>query len=219
MGLNRIHKTGGSKPPVLGKLKIGTKDDLGIPRSLDYFSASGHYRKLFHDTLGEKPSKISIFFPKLPIEHLFFEQYEWWENGILMGKGDGEKWFLLQEDGYYIEKKTVSNPEKFKPSMRLGFCIENIQGVFGIWVFESKASKSTLENIAGTLDFIMNSGIEITEVKFDLVIEIRTKKLQKFTKKYPVVSLIPKSNDHNAEIVASIEKQLGENKLGLDDFN
>jgi hypothetical protein len=219
MGLKRISNAGGVKPPVLGKVKIGEKNSSGIPKSLDYFAASGHYKSLFHGFLGEKPSKIPIYFPKLPLESIFLEQLEWWESGILMGKSDGEKWFLLQDDGTYKQVANVTNPDKFKPSLRIGFCIDGIKDVFGIWVFESKASKSTLENIIGTLEFIINSGIEISDVKFDLIVEMRVKKLKSLTKKYPVVSLIAKSSAFNDKIIEEFNTPPPEKSLGIKDFD
>lgn len=48
--------------PVVGKIKVGAKDDRGFPVSLPYFRATGRHSEIFHTLLGEKPTSLVITF-------------------------------------------------------------------------------------------------------------------------------------------------------------
>ena len=69
--------------PRVGFIKIGYKDERGLPRSTDYFSASGKYASLFAKAYGDKPQTIQIVFPLDDPAQVCND------DGRLMATGDG----------------------------------------------------------------------------------------------------------------------------------
>lgn len=48
--------------PIIGKIKVGIKDEKGLPKSIDYFVSTGKYAGLFNQAYGDKPQTIQIVF-------------------------------------------------------------------------------------------------------------------------------------------------------------
>ena len=58
-----VRKEKSIEPPIIGKIKIGEKTEAGLPKSTDYFVASGAYKSAFYSKFGQNTSRIPIFFP------------------------------------------------------------------------------------------------------------------------------------------------------------
>jgi hypothetical protein len=189
-----VRKEKNIEPPIIGKLKIGEKTEAGLPKSTDYFVASGAYKSVFNSKFGENPSRIPIFFPNVNSSFLVQEQYELWEKGVLVAYGDGEKFQVMNPTTYQFEEKGIEeipSIENFRHTLKLRFGIRGLQDCLGVWQFETKGGKSSIENIIGTLDMVNSYGKSWQELPFDLIVSFRTKKeISGKTRKYPVVTLV-----------------------------
>jgi len=191
----RIVRKGKSiEPPIIGKIKIGEKTEANLPKSTDYFVASGAYKSVFYSKFGENQSRIPIFFPNVNSNFLVQEQYELWDKGVLIAYGDGETFQVMNPKTYQFEQKgieSVPSIEAFRHTLKLRFGIRGLQDCLGVWQFETKGSKSSIENIIGTLDMVNSYGKSWQELPFDLIVSFRTKKeISGKTRKYPVVTLV-----------------------------
>lgn len=77
----------------VGFIKIGEKSEKGLPRSLDYFIATGQFANEFEKKIaapaGGKPRKLNIFFVSDDFKDSCNEELELWIGGKCYGKGDG----------------------------------------------------------------------------------------------------------------------------------
>ena len=95
------------KMPIIGKIKVGRKNEKGFPESLDYFVGTGNYERYFIDAFGEKPSSIEIMFLSNNFEESCNERYELRQGAKLYAYGDGDIFQIYDEQkDDYIEKKT-----------------------------------------------------------------------------------------------------------------
>ena len=77
--------------PIIGKIKIGIKDDRGLPKSIDYFVSTGKYAGLFTKAYGEKPKTIQIVFSEDDPTKVCNERYEYRDDeGRLLAYGERE---------------------------------------------------------------------------------------------------------------------------------
>ncbi len=189
-----VRKEKSIEPPIIGKIKIGEKTEAGLPKSTDYFVASGAYKSAFYSKFGQNTSRIPIFFPNVNSNFLVQEQYELWDKGVLVAYGDGETFQVMNPTTYQFEQKgieSIPSIEAFRHTLKLRFGIRGLQDCLGVWQFETKGSKSSIENIIGTLDMVNQYGKNWQEVPFDLIVSFRTKKeISGRTRKYPVVTLV-----------------------------
>ena len=63
--------------PIIGKIKVGVKDEKGLPKSIDYFVSTGKYAGLFKKAYGEKPQTIQIVFAYDEPEKSCREEYQY----------------------------------------------------------------------------------------------------------------------------------------------
>lgn len=198
--MGRIKREIAPLPPIIGKVKIGEKTERGLPKSVDYFIASGGYKDAFLNHFGSEPKKIPVFFPKnIDTNYLVEERLEWWNAGVLYGYGDGESFMVLDTSTFYFEPKKsaeITNLSEYKHTLKLRFGIRSLSMALGVWQFETKGSKSTIDNILGTLDLVNQMGKAWHEVPFDLIVSFRSKKEPNGrTRKYPVVTLVAANLD------------------------
>ena len=93
-----------NRMPIIGKIKIGMKNEKGLPTSLDYFRATGMYAPIFHNHFGDKPNKLTIIFPSNNVEDICNQRMELRDSkGRLFATSDGEMFSVfntkLQELG------------------------------------------------------------------------------------------------------------------------
>lgn len=210
-----------SKVPMIGRIKCGDKaiNSAGkeYPRSLDYFRATGDYEHMFRKAFGDKPSKIEIIFLSNNIADVCNERYELRDNaGKLYGHGDGVTFKVYdKEQDIFVEKKP-DNPEKFMAdceqrigkkwaiTLTLNFLIPAIKGVFGTWQFVTKAEKSTIPTITGTIDKVREMAGTIVNIPFDLIVEKVTSQKPGSKSSYPVVKLIANVSSENLEKISEL---------------
>jgi hypothetical protein len=200
-------KETGLRLPRLGLIKIGEKDpQRGYPRSLDYFIATGKYAYLFNNKFS-KPQKLYITFftdnTEISCEH----RYELWKGAKKVAYGDGETFFAYDKKEGVYKKVTVQEApeikkqiekhfgEEFSEVLHLRFIIPQIEGILGYWEFSTKAKQSTIPNIIGTYDTIMEQNGFVKGVIFELTVEKVVSRAPDSKSKFPVVSLIPNQTE------------------------
>lgn len=222
--------------PIIGNIRIGEKRQpqgggKEYPVSLDYFKPVGDYAKLFTDAYGEKPNKIQVVFISDNNSNSCLEEYEARDaQGKRAGYGDGETYYLYDEDkkdyvAYraddekdkaFVAKFTKDNKLEWKVILTLLFLIPKIKGVFGVWKFQTKGAKSSVEQIINAFDMIKETAGTVINIPFDLTVE--KVKSQKPNNKsvFPVVNLVPNISNDNIEIVKGFLAQGGNVKqLGM----
>jgi hypothetical protein len=203
--------------PVIGHIKIGektlSKNKKEIPRSLDYFRATGDYSNLFHNVYGEKPTSIKIAFISDNEIDSCYERYEIWKGQRKYGFGDGQKFRMYSEklQGFvdvepepgkiddffkYFEDKTES---RWFRVLTLRFLIPDIKGILGVWEFTTRAEKSTINNVVSVFDTVKNFGGTVKRTLFDLSVKMVTSKTYGNNSKYPVVTLIANMTPENIQ--------------------
>lgn len=204
--------------PVIGKIKIGEKaiSEKGkeYPRSLDYFIGYGKYKSHFDKAFGEKPSVIQILFVSDDVNFCCNERYELRNSkGDLFAKSDGERFlvfddkkkeyceFLRSDYKDIFEKTEAKTGTKWQRVLTLRFLVPKISGIFGLWQVETKADKSSINQIRDVFDYVMNRAGTVTRVLFDLTVSKHKSQKPDDKSSYPVLSLIPNVSDDNLLIL------------------
>ncbi|MDD5225667.1 MAG: hypothetical protein PHV97_00600 [Candidatus Omnitrophica bacterium] len=194
------------KIPIVGRVKIGERDQYGTPRSLDYFKAAGPYAELFHGTLGPKPQLLWIAFPSnMPVISCQ-ERLELRQGPKLYAEGDGEEfkvWDPAAEKYITANTKdhpdlmdrvlkkcnsTLKNPSKWNLVMSLRFFILNVK-VGGAWQLDTKGEKSSIANIRTVFDETVQSIGDITRIPFSLTITMAKSQTPGSKNSFPVLNL------------------------------
>ena len=197
-------------------IKIGYKNDKGYPQSVDYFIPNGKYKKLFTDVYGDKPSTIQIIFPDDDATKVCNERYEYRDDkGALVAYGDGETFNVFNGKTYseytiskhpdllkrIAEKNPNSSVKKGEDGwsvvLSLKFVIPLIRGVVGVWEFITKGTESTIPQITGVFDKVLEERGMCRGIVFDLSVQFATSQKPNTKSRYPVVSLIPNESQEN----------------------
>lgn len=202
--------------PTIGKIKVGVKNEAGIPRSLDYFIASGKYKSRFDQVYFDKPNKIEIFFLSDNLREVCNERFELrGKDGRLYGKGDGDEFYIWNEKkGDYIKyytsknlqfikdlKKRCESPNGWQRVLTLRFIIQKIKGVFGVWQFETKGKNSSIPQIIKAFDGILENLGTIRMIPFDLIVDKVKSQKPGQVRIFPSVKLIPNISAGNVDQV------------------
>lgn len=201
-------RPGISKLPILGKIRVGEKkvSDNGkeYPVSLDYFKASGNYAKKFDTVYGDKPNQLEILFLSDNISDCCFQRYELWKGKKLFGFGDGEEFLLWDKEKNEYKRFLVSMvPDIMERAARkaesewhevltLRFFLTQFREVLGVWQLDTRAGKSSIQQIVSTFDFVLTNRGSVVGVPFDLKVEKVTSTKPDSKSVFPVISLIPK---------------------------
>jgi hypothetical protein len=224
--------------PLIGKIKIGEKKEgkggREYPVSLDYFKATGDYAQMFFNEFGDKPNRIQIIFATDDNRHSCLEEYDARDpEGRRAGYGNGVDIYLFEaneqhpekgeykkynadNDKAYIKNYTAEHKLKWSVVLTLHFIIPAIRGVFGLWRFQTRGSKSSIGQIVQAFDNVKEAAGTIINIPFD--ISVAKVKSQKPGSKsvFPVVSLIPNIGTDNLELVHNYLKQGGDiRKAGM----
>ena len=238
MTFGRIHRAepGPTRLPVLGKLKVGEKatkvkdgKTIEYPTSLDYFRADGKYAAKFHETYGEKPTKVEIVFYSPSLADVCTETYQVRDKaGRLLAEGDGETWrcWSPSRAEYVLGPSTLEKVEKMYAeatgkehsaavTLTLRFILPRIPSVFGIWTFTTKGAHSSIPAIRDTFDHVIEmAGALITNIPFDLIVSKVKGNRPGDTRLFPVVELIPNVSQENLDLVANMKLE-GQKIRGL----
>lgn len=206
--------------PRVGTIKIGFKDERGLPRSVDYFIPTGKYASLFTKAYGEKPQTIQVVFPDDDPAKVCNERYEYRDDeGRLLATGDGET-FQIWNGKEYQEVSIEQSPnlmksvEKRHPNklyqktgegwqiiLTLNFIIPCVRGIAGVWQFSTKGTASTIPNIRNVFDAMLEMKGYCKGVIFDLSVQYAKSQKPGDKSRYPVVSLVPNESEENIRTI------------------
>lgn len=215
---------------VVGRIKIGdtveAKGGTRRPISLDYFRADApeQYARFFREYYSEKPNKITVVFLSNDMNEVCRNFYELRDSsGGRIAYGDGTTFLVATKQGDNMVKDVVANPQnpqvwmdeaekksggKWKERLVLRFAIPALP-LLGVWEFSTHGSGSTIPNLVGTIDTMLQMAGRIAGIPFDLIVE-KVKSDKSGSKSvYPVVKIIPNISPESAEIVRGLPMQLG----------
>lgn len=226
--INQESKKGASLG-VVGKIKIGEMVDGKNgkrPTSIDYFKACApeQYARFFRDYYSDKPNKITVVFLSNDMNEVCKNFYELRDgSGGRIAYGDGKEFFVATKQGDNQIKDVIIVPQdpqrwmddmektsgsKWKERLVLKFAIPAIP-VLGVWEFSTHGTGSTIPNIVGTIDTMLEMAGRIAGIPFDLIVE-KVKSDKAGSKSvYPVVKIIPNISPESAEVVRGLPMQLG----------
>lgn len=212
---------------MVGKIKIGEKkvsaNGKEYPSALDYFrvDAPGQYAKLFHDAYGEKPKKIEIIFISDDPAHSCNVQYELrGKSGGLFAKGDGETFGVWSQDHWVWKtrkelEKEYGDMEVFKGKaavscqsvtgwkvrLTMRFMMPKIKGLIGEWQLSTSGAASSIGQITGAFDKVLEAAGTVINLPFDLTVEMVKSDRHNSTSRFPVIQLIPNATLENLAIL------------------
>jgi hypothetical protein len=209
--------------PRLGWVKIGEKNNRGLPQSLDYFIATGKYSEVFMQEIG-KTNRLEITFisddPKISCREAF-EYYT--DKGRLFAEGDGENFKVWDEKSqtyknYSIEKwpTLMGDVERFaasktgwRTSMTLNFLVLRLNKIYGFWSFKTNGKESSVNNIRESFDGFILKHDTVVGVPFDLTVEMVGSNKPGVLSKYPVVNLIANATAYEKINFIKPDKMIG----------
>lgn len=210
--------------PRLGALKCGIKNEKGLPRSVDYFVASGKYAPLFAKAYGPRPDTVHIVFPDDDAAKVCSEFYEYRnDKGELIASGDGAVFQVWDGSKYVtISEETVSNVmeavKKRYPvrsqgagwSVRLtmAFILPLVKGVAGVWTFSTKGAASSIPNIRDSFDAVKAENGFCKGIIFDMSVRFATSQHPGSASRFPVVEIVPNHSAGNIEIIKNTNSPL-----------
>lgn len=208
--------------PRVGFIKIGMKNERGLPQSVDYFIPVGKYANLFTQAYGEKPQTIQIVFPDDDPEKVCNERYEYRDDeGRLIAEGngevfkvwDGQKYEQLTIEQYpnlmagiskrYPNRAVKKGLDGWKVTLTLTFIVPLVRGIAGVWQFTTNGSASTIPAIRETFDGMLSERGFCKGIIFDLNVQYATTQKPGDKSRFPVVSLVP---NESADNVLKIKK-------------
>lgn len=197
--------------PLIGKIKVGMKNEKGLPVSLDYFRATGSYASKFYEVYPEKPDRVQIIFIS---DDNIQSCYEEWDGrdkeGRRAGYGDGVEYYLwdYQAKDYRmttskdeVAKFSRDNKIRWRQILTINFIIPAIKGVFGMWQLQTGGDKTSINAIRNTFDEIKELAGTVVNIPFDLCVKKVTSNKPEAKSSYPVVTLIPNISQENIEIL------------------
>lgn len=197
--------------PLIGKIKVGMKNEKGLPVSLDYFRATGSYAAKFYEVYPERPDRLQIIFIS---DDNLQSCYEEWDGrdkeGRRAGYGDGAEYFLWDYKAKEyrpttskeeITKFSRENNVKWRQVLTINFIIPAIKGVFGMWQLQTGGDKTSINAIRNTFDEIKELAGTVVNIPFDLCVKKVTSNKPEAKSVYPVVTLIPNISQENIEIL------------------
>jgi len=194
-----------------------------VPRSLDYFIATGKYADKFIQAYNKSNTIQLIFFSDNYLDSCseYFEIRG--EDGRLYASGDGKDWLVWSRKSkeYIVWEGEKEKLEKefampAKPVLRLRFILPKVAGVFGVWEFTTHGVESSIPNIRDAFDTVQNLAGSVVNIAFDLHVEKVKSNKPESKSVFPVVSLIANICKENMEALAEYYEQ-GKKLRGLID--
>lgn len=202
--------------PRVGFIKVGIKDEKGLPKSVDYFVSTGKYAGLFKKAYGEKPQTIQIVFAYDEPEKSCREEYQYRDDaGKLVAYGDGETFFVW--DGrQYSQYKAAKYPglmagvakkypnrivkgggDGWQVTLTATFIIPLVRGIAGVWQFITKGAASTIPNIRDTFDAMLQERGFVKGIIWDMNVKFAVSQKPGDHSRYPVVTIVPNESEGN----------------------
>lgn len=213
--------------PRVGKIKIGMKNEKGLPMSVDYFIPTGKYAALFTKAYGDKPQTIQIVFPEDNANNVCREEYEYRDDsGAVIARGDGEEFkvwngreyqrLTTQDHPHLMDAVAKRYPVKrgdgWNVRLTMNFIVPTVKGIAGVWTLETNGALSSIPQVRDTFDCILRERGFARGIIFDLSVQFAKSQKPNSRSKYPVISLIPNESEENVERIKSVFTPLIEKK-------
>jgi len=221
----------GFQLPRIGKIKVGMKNERGLPQSVDYFIATGNYAKHFEDVYGKSNRVTVCFLSDDPMESCREQLVYFDKGGKIAARGDGETfdvWNAANEQ--YETLTTAEHPdimeqiEKRFPStygwsheLTLNFLLPKVRSVIGYWTFTTRGKESTIPQIRGAFDSVLAVVGHVKMMPFDLIVDFAGSMKPGQKKRFPVVSLVPNADKENMTVMENYTKRKAIKPVGLED--
>lgn len=202
--------------PIIGKIKVGIKDEKGLPKSIDYFVSTGKYAGLFEQAYGKKPQTIQIIFAYDEPEKSCREEYQYRDDaGKLISHGDGEVFSIWNGQKYeelnikdypnlmtgvakkYPNRSVRNGGDGWQVTLTVTFIIPLVRGVAGVWQFVTKGTASTIPNIRDTFDIMLQERGFVKGVIWDMNVQFAVSQKPGDRSRYPVVTIVPNESEGN----------------------
>lgn len=200
--------------PRIGFIKTGYKDERGIPRSTDYFIATGLYKSHFQQVYGEKPQKLEVVFYTDDADHACNERYEYRDSqGRVYARGDGKEFEVWNKDHYDIFNMDanpdlmdriagkIESKNGWQVVLTLRFLLPKVNGIVGYWEYTTRAEKTSINHIRDSYDAMLANRGFVKGIIFDLTVETAKSSKPDTKSRYPVVQLVANMSEANIESV------------------
>ena len=204
--------------PVIGHVRIGEKVPTANggerPVSLDYFKATATnaaYTAQFRAAFGEKPVSLPIVFASDDLADVCRHYYELRDNaGKRLAYGDGETFRVATKQGAMVQDvewtpeqiaAQYGTPEAFmehyakqagkpwKEKLTLRFVLVGVP-VIGSWQFDTHGDDTSIPQITGAIDSVIEAAGRLRMIPFDLQVEKVKSDKAGDSRNYPVVKLV-----------------------------
>lgn len=212
-----------------GVLKVGMRDAQGIPRSTDFFTASGatpEYTDMFHGIYGEKPTLLTVLFPSDNVEDVCNEEVQCRmtkeagaakeDAGKLLAYGDGEVFQVFNKTKGEWEEKTklqLGNSEgmramgRWRRVLTLRFILPKFPRM-GYWQLQTSGKESSIPAIVSIFDWVLRTAGTVRRIPFDMSVRFAISQKPGSASKYPVINLIPQLPQKHIEMLRELTLQL-----------
>lgn len=233
---------------IIGKIKIGEKytnqNGKELPRSIDYFRATGAYAEVFHQKLGDKPNILEIIFPTADHRQVCFQRIEGRDSkGSLCAVFDGAEYRIYDDStkkylvttqvefekarqngikvktGYGASAKTETvKIEHWKERLTIRFFVLKLSGILGVWELSTSGVETGIPNIIQNYDeMVKSAGHNINRVVFELNVKFATSNKPGQQSRYPVLQLTPNISYESALLLKEYGEQVSNYNLLLND--
>ena len=221
--------------PIIGKIKIGKKNDKGYPTSVDYFIADGRYAQQFYKTFGEHPNTIQIMFTDDDPSKVCDQRYEYRNNkGELVSYGDGETFFFWNSQAKvwveshnhdYMKSLAEHQPNKkinnglfgWDIVLTIRFIIPMLRGIVGLWQLTTKGVESSIPNIVETFDSMKEERGFVRGIIFDLNVSFAKSQKADAASRFPVVTIVPNESQENIDKIRQALKPINVLQMAKED--
>ncbi|MCO5250745.1 MAG: hypothetical protein M9949_04900 [Candidatus Kapabacteria bacterium] len=233
---------------IIGKIKIGEKytnqNGKELPRSIDYFRATGAYSEVFHQKLGDRPNILEIIFPSADHRQVCFQRIEGRDSkGSLCAVFNGAEYFIYDDStkkyllttqdefekarqsgikvksGYGTSAKTETiKIEHWKERLTIRFFVLKLSGILGVWELSTSGVETGIPNIIQNYDeMVKSAGHNINRVVFELNVKFATSNKPGTQSRYPVLQLTPNISYESSLLLKEFREQVANYNLILND--
>lgn len=215
--IKRPREKTAARLPIIGKIKCGVKGER-YPKSVDYFIPQGKYEQSFRNAFGDKPQTLPIVFIGDDADGQCEERYEYRDkSGSLYAYGDGDQfhvWNKSKFDVFQVEEHPdimqrvheKVGAKGWTITLTLRFLLPTIP-VVGLWQLTTKGEASSIPNITGAFDQMIQFNGTVKGVLWDLNVEFAKSQKPDSSSRFPVISIVP---NHEPERVSEVKSALVE---------
>ncbi|MBE2188449.1 MAG: hypothetical protein IAE98_03195 [Candidatus Kapabacteria bacterium] len=233
---------------IIGRIKIGeryiSKNGKELPRSIDYFRATGAYSEVFHQKLGDKPNILEIVFPSADHRQVCFQRIEGRDSkGNLCAVFNGAEYFVYdtetqkyllcsqqefekaKQNGIKVksgfganEKIEIVKIDNWKERLTIRFFVLKLPGILGVWELSTSGTETGIPNIIQNYDDLVKSvGQNINKVVCELNVKFASSNKPGTQSKYPVLQMTPNISYESSLLLKQYSQQATEYNMLLND--